>query len=83
VSSVDYVNQQVPPEWRATGQTLLAAAYFGAGGILGNTWAGFLYDRLGAQRMFHVNGWLVLAVAGLAAIVLRPGADRPASEAAA
>ena len=73
VASVEYVNRQVPAEWRATGQTLLSAAYFGAGGILGNAWAGYLYDRLGVQGMFRLNGWLLVAVAILASALLRAG----------
>jgi PPP family 3-phenylpropionic acid transporter len=70
VASVDYVNRQVPAEWRATGQALFWAAHVGAGGILGNTWAGFLYDRIGVQGMFRLNGLIIVAVAlaGMAAL---------------
>jgi PPP family 3-phenylpropionic acid transporter len=71
VSGVEYVNRQAPREWRATGQTLFSAAYFGAGGIVGNTWAGYLFDRLGVQGMFRVNGFIVLTMALLALAVLR------------
>ncbi len=81
VASVDYVNRQVPAEWRATGQSLLSAAYFGAGGLAGNAWAGFLYDWLGVQMMFRVNGCLALGVALLALVLLRE-AQRPAGTAA-
>ncbi len=70
VSSVDYVNREVPREWRATGQALFQAAYFGAGGLLGNAWAGLLYDQLGVQGMFRVNGWLILAVAIMGLVLL-------------
>ncbi len=72
VSSVDYVNRQVPKEWRATGQALFQAAYFGAGGLLGNAWAGLLYDHLGVQGMYRINGSLILAVA-VAALALLGG----------
>lgn len=70
VASVGYVNRRVPSEWRATGQTLFSTAT-AAAGILGNTWAGLLYDRLDVQTMFRVNGLLVLAVAALALFALR------------
>jgi oligosaccharide:H+ symporter len=71
VASVQYVNEQVPGQWRATGQSLFWAAYFGLGSILGNVGAGFLYDWLGVQRMFRINGLLVLAVAVFAVWLLR------------
>ena len=44
VACVEYVNLLVQEDWRATGQSLLYAAYFGAGAIVGNFWTGFLYD---------------------------------------
>jgi PPP family 3-phenylpropionic acid transporter len=71
VASVDYVNRQVPAEWRATGQSLFWAAHVGAGGILGNAWAGFLYDLIGVQGMFRLNGVIIVAVALAALAVLR------------
>jgi PPP family 3-phenylpropionic acid transporter len=71
VAAVDLVNREVPSQWRATGQSLFWAAYFGAGSILGNTWAGFLYDRIGVQAMFRVNGSLILAIALCASLFLR------------
>ncbi len=75
VSAVDYIHRLVPREWRATGQALFTAAFFGAGGILGNALSGLLYDRLGAQGMFRVNGWLILGVAVVALVGLREGAS--------
>jgi PPP family 3-phenylpropionic acid transporter len=77
VASVDYVNRQVPAEWRATGQSLFGAAYMGAGGILGNTWAGFLYDRIGVQGMFRVNGLIIVAVALVVVVALRGRGSYP------
>lgn len=79
VASVDYVHRLVPREWRATGQALFSAAWFGAGSILGNAWAGWLYDRVGVQAMFGVNGALILVGALVAAVVLKgPIAPRAA-----
>jgi PPP family 3-phenylpropionic acid transporter len=75
VASVDYVNRQVPAEWRATGQSLFWAAHVGAGGILGNAWAGFLYDRIGVQSMFRLNGLIIVAVALAALVALRGDRD--------
>jgi PPP family 3-phenylpropionic acid transporter len=79
VASIDHVNRVVPGEWRASGQTLLWAACYGIGGIVGNAWAGALYDRLGVQALFRVNSWLVLGVALLAAFLLHEGGRERAS----
>lgn len=71
VAAVQYVNQRVPGQWRATGQSLFWTAYFGLGSILGNVGAGLLYDRVGIRAMFGINGVLVLIVAVFAVWVLR------------
>lgn len=71
VAAVEYVNMLVPSAWRATGQSLFWASYFGAGAILGNTWAGFLYDRMNIQTMYQVNGWIILTVSLIAIVVFR------------
>ncbi len=84
-ASVDYVHRLVPREWRATGQALFTAAFFGAGGIMGNALSGYLYDHMGVQAMFRVNAWIALAVALLSLVVLGAGrrAEGEALEAAA
>lgn len=76
VAMVGYIAEQVPPHLRATGQSLYWAAFFGAGAILGNAWAGVLYDRLGARPMFALNGAFLLLVAALALAAIRPQASR-------
>jgi PPP family 3-phenylpropionic acid transporter len=70
-SAIDYVNNQVPAEWRATGQSLFWAAGSGLGSILGGAWSGFLYDSLGVRGMFRLNGVLMAIVAIAAALLLR------------
>lgn len=80
VASVQYTDQLVKREWRATGQSLLWACYSGAGAILGSLWCGYLYDYfkthlasrwfpLPAHRMFLASA-LVLAVVTLGSIVV-------------
>jgi MFS family permease len=59
VAAVEYVNQLVKPEWRATGQALLNAACFGAGTILGILWNGFLLDYF---KLHFINHWVPLAI---------------------
>ncbi len=60
VASVEYVNRLVKPEWRTTGQSLLWAAYYGAGQILGNLWVGYLYERIPMQSVYAINGGIVV-----------------------
>ncbi len=67
VVCVEQVNSMVREEWRATGQSLLYAAYFGAGAILGNFWTGWLYDSgMKIGGIFLLNAGLVAAVFVLA-----------------
>ena len=63
VVCVEYVNILVREDWRATGQSLLYAAYFGAGAIVGNFWTGYLSDtKMKIAEIFLLN-------AGIATIV--------------
>ncbi|UCE98724.1 MAG: MFS transporter [Planctomycetota bacterium] len=71
VAAVEYVNELVPSAWRATGQSLYAAACFGAGTLAGNWLAGYLYDQMPLQQVYRFNGWLILIVTGIAVLVLR------------
>jgi MFS transporter, PPP family, 3-phenylpropionic acid transporter len=67
VVCVEYVNKLVKKEWRATGQSLLYAAYFGIGAIVGNVWTGYLYDlKLPIAQIFLLN----VGVMGFVGIVL-------------
>lgn len=72
VVCVESVNSLVPPQWRATGQSVLYAVYFGAGQIAGNFWTGWLYDQqISIGRIFMLNGFLVLVVAILCSVFIR------------
>jgi MFS transporter, PPP family, 3-phenylpropionic acid transporter len=63
VVCVEYVNMLVREDWRATGQSLLYAAYFGAGAIAGNFWTGFLYDtKMKIAEIFLLNAGIVSIV---------------------
>ena len=63
VVCVEYVNMLVIEDWRATGQSLLYAAYYGAGAIAGNFWTGFLYDtKMKVAEIFFLNAGIVSAV---------------------
>ncbi len=65
VVCVEYVNKLVREDWRATGQSLLYAAYYGAGAIVGNFWTGYLYDiKMKIADIFLLNAGIV-AIVGL------------------
>src|SRR6476659_9121127 len=64
VVCVGFVNALVREDWRATGQSLLYAAYYGAGAIVGNFWTGFLYDtKMRIAEIFLLNAGIVSVVA--------------------
>jgi predicted MFS family arabinose efflux permease len=53
----------VREEWRATGQSLLYAAYYGAGIIVGNFWTGYLSDtKMRISEIFLLNAGIVFCV---------------------
>ena len=63
VVCVEYVNMLVREDWRATGQSLLYAAYYGAGAIAGNFWTGYLYDtHMKIAGIFLLNAGIVSVV---------------------
>ncbi len=65
VSAVELVNLQVKAEWRATGQSLLWAAYYGAGQILGNIYTGHLYEHMSMKQIYGINSVVVLVATAL------------------
>src|SRR5206468_1918033 len=72
VVCVEYVNTLVKEDWRATGQSLLYAAYYGAGAIVGNFWTGFLYDtKMRISEIFLLNAGIVSIVALFILIFMR------------
>ena len=65
VVCVQYVNVLVREDWRATGQSLLYAAYFGVGAIVGNFWTGYLYDtKMKIADIFLLNA-VIVSIVGL------------------
>jgi oligosaccharide:H+ symporter len=72
VVCVEYVNKLVNEKWLATGQSLLYAAYFGAGAIAGNYWTGYLYDSgMKLSAIFLLNAGIVVAVAVLLVLFMK------------
>ena len=68
ISAVEYVDQHVPAAWRTTGQSLLWAAYYGAGAIAGNILSGRLYEVMPMRNVYGINSALA-AMAGIVALI--------------
>jgi MFS transporter, PPP family, 3-phenylpropionic acid transporter len=72
VVCVEYVNKLVDEKWLATGQSLLYAAYFGAGAIAGNYWASYFIDqKMKVADVFLMNAGVVMVVVVLVLLFLR------------
>jgi MFS transporter, PPP family, 3-phenylpropionic acid transporter len=73
VVCVEYVNKLVPAHWLATGQSLLYAAYYGAGAIAGNFWTGYLSGQaMKMSNIFLLNAGIVGATALIALVFIKP-----------
>ena len=67
-----YVNVLVKEEWRVTGQSLLYAAYYGIGAIVGNFWTGYLQDtNMRVAEIFLLNAGIAAAVGLMIWIFMR------------
>ena len=78
VVCVEYVNRLVNSTWLATGQSLLYAAYYGIGAIIGNFWTGYLYDKkIGLPAIFSINAIIVFCTGLLLLFVLKKKDFRP------
>jgi PPP family 3-phenylpropionic acid transporter len=70
VAVVALLTRHIPETSRAQGQALLYLLIFGAGGILGNSGAGYIKDLAGVSALFEVVAaiqWLIAPLAiGLA-----------------
>jgi MFS transporter, PPP family, 3-phenylpropionic acid transporter len=72
VVCVEYVNKLVDEKWLATGQSLLYAAYFGAGAIAGNYWASYFIDNnMKVADVFLINAGVVAVVVVLLVLFMR------------
>ena len=62
VSSVEFVNSLVPAKWRTTGQSMLWAAYFGAGAVSGNIISGWMYQQMPMKQVYAINSLVILLI---------------------
>ncbi len=78
VVCVEYVNKLVNEIWQATGQSLLYAAYFGAGAIAGNFWVQYLLDeKMTMANVFLLNAGLI-CIAGILLAFFMKRENQPA-----
>jgi MFS transporter, PPP family, 3-phenylpropionic acid transporter len=69
---VQFVNSLVPEEKRATGQSLLYAAYYGVGTIAGNSWVNYLGETaMKMSQIFLLNAGIVFFTGILVLLFLR------------
>jgi MFS transporter, PPP family, 3-phenylpropionic acid transporter len=72
VVCVEYTDTLVPEKWRAGGQSLLYAAYYGVGAILGNLAVGYFQDiALKVADIFLLSGGIVFIVFFAAILFLK------------
>ena len=72
VVCVELVYKLVQKEMLATGQSLLYAAYYGAGAVIGNYWVGYLSEMgLSLPVLFLINAVVVILAIILIVVALR------------
>ncbi len=73
VVCVQFVNSLVKDELKATGQSLLYAAYFGIGAIAGNFWTSYLYDsQMKLADIFLLNAAIIVVVGFITTLFIKP-----------
>jgi PPP family 3-phenylpropionic acid transporter len=68
-SAITYINNQMPVEYKTTGQSLLALIQQGAGNILGSVFGGLLSASLGIGHTYALFG-SILGVTTLVYLIL-------------
>ncbi|WP_246315832.1 MFS transporter [Paenibacillus foliorum] len=61
VTMAMYINQEVPKELKASGQTLNALLSAGIARIIGSFGGGIASDAFGMKNIFYYNAWIALA----------------------
>jgi PPP family 3-phenylpropionic acid transporter len=63
VTMAMYINQEVPKELKASGQTLNALLTAGIARIIGSFFGGIASESFGMKQIFYYNGWIAAACA--------------------
>lgn len=64
VTMAMYINQEVPKELKASGQTLNALLTAGVARIAGSFFGGIASESFGMKNIFFYNGWIAVACIG-------------------
>jgi PPP family 3-phenylpropionic acid transporter len=64
VTMAIYINQEVPKELKASGQTLNALLSMGIARIIGSFFGGIASETFGMKNIFFYNAWIALACTG-------------------
>jgi PPP family 3-phenylpropionic acid transporter len=76
VACVEQVNVLVQEEYRATGQSFLSSAMLGAGAIVGNLWAGYLYqEHMKVADLYILNAGIVSMIGIFILLMMRPSGE--------
>ncbi len=67
---IAFVHQFIPPEFRATGQSLIYAFYFGGGLAVGNIMTGLISEYIGMQKTMLVQAGLTSVLVIITLVVL-------------
>jgi PPP family 3-phenylpropionic acid transporter len=73
-----FIDQKVPPRWRATGQGLYATAMHGIGSAVGLYFAGMVLEWFNVRAIWGLN--LALGLVGLVLLILAMRAFRRSSQ---
>jgi MFS transporter, PPP family, 3-phenylpropionic acid transporter len=80
VVCVEFVNKLVKDDWKATGQSMLYAAYFGIGAIVGNFWTSYLYDsKIKIAGIFLLNAGIILVTGLVVWVFIKERKEIPVS----
>jgi len=60
-SMATYINNEMPPELKASGQTVNSVIGLGISRIIGSTGGGVISDLIGIRQVFFLNSVIVLA----------------------
>jgi MFS transporter, PPP family, 3-phenylpropionic acid transporter len=52
LAAFHYVDKIIPEEWKATGQTIFAAVFFGLAGMIGSILGGWVFDHYGGHALY-------------------------------
>jgi len=74
------IRAMVPARLRATGQSLVKSALFGAAPIIGAFGGGIVYGSLGSRAMFLISTFVVAAAGVIAVAVIPARRHAPAEE---